>query len=204
MNAIAIAQTRPAITLAEDGHAVTTSLVVASHFGKRHRDVLRAIRQIEDDLAADASLADFRERNFALTSVDVPQPNGGTRSEPAYLLTRDGFSLLAMGFTGPEANRWKVAYIEAFNAMEARLNALYVAPLPSDKEFTRGIRMKDKLTLHEQSHQAMRRLKAEADPDARRNLYWMLHRINTAAGLPVPAMSTLGIAPLPLQGGTDQ
>lgn len=201
MSALVQRPAAPAVTMAEDGHAVTTSLVVAEYFSKRHRDVLRAIRQIEDDLAADASLAGFCERNFALTSIDVPQPNGGRRSEPAYLLTRDGFSLLAMGFTGPEANRWKVAYIEAFNAMEAQLSALYVAPLPSDKEFTRGIRMKDKLALHEQSHKALLKLKAEGDPDARRNLYWMLHRINTAAGLPVPAMGTLGVRPLALDGG---
>ena len=47
--------------------------------------------------------AEFRERNFALTYNDVAGPNGATRKEPAYNLTRDGFSFLAMGFTGKEA-----------------------------------------------------------------------------------------------------
>jgi hypothetical protein len=49
-------------------------------------------------------------------------PNGGTRTETAYRLTKDGFTLLAMGFTGEEALRFKLAYIEAFNLMEATLH----------------------------------------------------------------------------------
>jgi Rha family phage regulatory protein len=61
--------------------------------------------------------------NFALTSVSVSQPNGGTREEPAYNMTRDGFLLLGMGFRGAKALRWKLQYIEAFNKMEATLRA---------------------------------------------------------------------------------
>jgi hypothetical protein len=48
-------------------------------------------------------------------------PTGGVRKSPAYELSRDGFTLLAMGFTGKKALRWKIRYIEAFNAMEEQL-----------------------------------------------------------------------------------
>lgn len=99
-----------------DGHVTTTSLDVARHFGKRHGHVLRTIR----DLAA--QLPPERQPNFGLTSLEVIGPNGGTRSEPAYRITRDGFTLLAMGFTGARALEFKLAYLDAFNRMEAELS----------------------------------------------------------------------------------
>ena len=42
-----------------------------------------------------------------------------------YNMNRDGFSLLAMGFTGEKALRWKLDYIKAFNTMEAELKRIY-------------------------------------------------------------------------------
>ena len=60
-------------------------------------------------------------------------------------ITRDGFAMLAMGFTGKEAMRWKEAYITSFNAMEEKLRALYVEPLVSDKAFRQTISLRDKL-----------------------------------------------------------
>ena len=98
-----------------DGQITTTSLQIAEHFGKQHKDVLRAIRNLLKELP------EGYQRNFALTFNDVAGPNGATRKEPAYRITRDGFTLLAMGFTGKEALQWKLAYITAFNAMEAEL-----------------------------------------------------------------------------------
>lgn len=106
-----------------DGHVTTTSLDVARHFGKRHGHVLRTIR----DLAA--QLPSERQPNFGLTSLEVIGPNGGTRSEPAYRITRDGFTLLAMGFTGARALEFKLAYLDAFNRMEAEV-ARRVLPAP--------------------------------------------------------------------------
>ena len=99
-----------------NGHATTTSNQIAEHFGKSHRSVLRAIGNL-------GCTPDFHLRNFAQASVEVEQPNGGTAKYPAYTITRDGFVFLAMGFTGKEAAQWKEAYIEAFNAMEAALQA---------------------------------------------------------------------------------
>lgn len=99
------------------GQPTTTSTDVARHFGRRHRDVLRAIENLMADLPADD-----RVRNFAHTVEKRTNPSGGTPIEsPAYVLTRDGFTLLAMGFTGKRALAFKLAYIDAFNRMEAAI-----------------------------------------------------------------------------------
>lgn len=90
----------------------TNSLQIAEVFEKRHADVLRAIENLPND--------DFRQRNFAFTERTA-KFGAVTRSDPFYNLTRDGFSLLVMGFTGEKAYKWKIEYIKAFNKMEAML-----------------------------------------------------------------------------------
>lgn len=104
-----------------DGHVTTSSNQVAAHFGKRHADVMRAIKRMELP-------TEDRERNFALTFTQVAGPKGALRQEPAYRITRDGFTLLAMGFTGKEAMQWKLAYLAAFNRMEQELLARTTRP----------------------------------------------------------------------------
>lgn len=100
-----------------NGIVTTTSTQVAQFFGKRHDNVLRAIRVLLREGASADYLLNFEE--MVVTSEN---PSGGTPiSAPAYRMTREGFMLLAMGFTGKEALRWKLAYIAAFNRMEAEL-----------------------------------------------------------------------------------
>ena len=94
-----------------DGKAVVTSKQVADHFGKIHRDVMRAIR---NELK---TAGDFGLRNLALSSYTSLQ----NKKLECYEMTRDGFSLIAMSFIGEEAQQWKIKYIEAFNAMEREL-----------------------------------------------------------------------------------
>ena len=191
------AEVTPPALLMADGQPTATSLQVAEHFGKRHGDVIRAIRNLG---CSDG----YRERNFALTINRVPGPKGALRDEPMYHITRDGFALLAMGFTGKEAMRWKEAYIAAFNAMEARLKSLYVEPLVEGKQFRNGIPLHMKFKLQEQSFQIMGRLMAEQRAAARRNLYWQLRQVNDALGIPTEsAEQMLGTdAPaLPVQEG---
>ena len=106
----------------EDGWMFTTSLIVAEVFEKEHKDVLKAIDNLE---CSDT----FRERNFALSSYAVATGNGAIREYPAYRLTRDGFSFLAMGFTGKKAAAWKEKFLEAFNAMEATLRERQAGPV---------------------------------------------------------------------------
>ncbi len=106
--------TAPLVTVSHN-RAITTSLVVAQHFGKQHNNVIRDIRTLLVDLPPEHAL------NFELMSFDVEIGNGATRKSPAYEITRDGFTLLAMGFTGKRALQFKLAYIDAFNKMEAEL-----------------------------------------------------------------------------------
>ena len=106
-----------------EGQITTTSTQVAAHFNKRHSDVLRAIRNLTSEVDAD-----FYQRNFASVMVEFTNGKGGTQQAPAYRITRDGFTLLAMGFTGKEAMQWKLAYLAAFNKMEQELLARTTRP----------------------------------------------------------------------------
>lgn len=107
----------PALVTLSGDRVVTTSHTIAQHFGKRHADVMRAIENLK------ASLPPRYERTFALIQTKVDLGEGRSRIDPAYEVSRDGFTLLAMGFTGAKALQFKLAYIDAFNAMEARLRA---------------------------------------------------------------------------------
>lgn len=101
----------------KDGQLVVSSRQVAEHFDKQHKDVLESIRSIQGQI----STAEFSAL-FILSSYKAA--NG--KNKPEYLLTRDGFTLLAMGFTGPKALEWKLKYIEAFNKMKQLKNNLLV------------------------------------------------------------------------------
>lgn len=92
--------------------AITTSLKVAAAFGKNHKSVLRAIDNIKSE--CDDS---FTRHNFAL--IDYQDSIG--RTQPMINMTRAGFTLIAMGFTGRPATAWKIKYIDAFDKMEAAL-----------------------------------------------------------------------------------
>lgn len=100
----------------DDGKMFTTSLIVAQAFEKEHKDVLKAISNLECS-------KEFHERNFAPMVYEAEIGSGAKREFPAYRLTRDGFAFLAMGFTGKKAAAWKEKFLEAFNAMEAALLA---------------------------------------------------------------------------------
>lgn len=112
MNAV---QNTPVVTVV-DGSVTTLSTDVATFFEKNHRDVVRSIENILSTVSED------RVRNFAQTVVTRANPSGGAPiKSKAYRLTRDGFTFLAMGFTGARAQEFKWAYIDAFNKMEAAL-----------------------------------------------------------------------------------
>lgn len=98
----------------EGSQVVTTSLKIAEVFCKNHKDVLRAIRELDCS-------QEFNERNFALIQKISDLGQGRSRKDPMYQITRDGFVFLVMGFTGKTAARFKEAYIRAFNEMEERL-----------------------------------------------------------------------------------
>lgn len=99
----------------DHGQPFTTSRSVADRFGKQHKNVIRDIEK----LLADIPDPEFSRLNFEpRTYVD-----GRGKTYPEYRLSHDGFAILAMGFTGVQALSWKVAFIQAFNALEAELRA---------------------------------------------------------------------------------
>lgn len=134
------------LIIEHEGEALTTSRAVAENFGKQHKDVIKAIENILADgeaLGAERKIApcspESNPRNFA--PVKAAQ-SGGTveefladnfrlseyidpnnRPRKQYIITKDGFALLAMGFTGAKAMQFKVAYINAFNRMAGMISA---------------------------------------------------------------------------------
>jgi Rha family phage regulatory protein len=106
-----MSQVSPTLKVIE-GKSYTTSLDVAQHFHKRHDNLLRDISAIYLDAPTDFSLLNFEESTYK---------NERGKEYPIFNLTRDGFAILAMGFTGKEALQWKIKYINAFNTMEAEL-----------------------------------------------------------------------------------
>ncbi len=97
-----------------EGRPMAQSTDVAEHFEKQHKNVLRDIRELEIP-------EEYRQLNFEPTFIQVDTPNGGKRMDPAIDMTRDGFTLLVMGWTGTRAMQFKIAYLEAFNRMEMEL-----------------------------------------------------------------------------------
>ena len=102
----------PQLTVSEKGTPMASSLEVAAVFGKEHKNILRDIENIFEDIPQDFTELNFEPSNYK---------DSTGRELPMYNLTRDAFTLLAMGFTGKKALRFKIAYIEAFNAMEKAL-----------------------------------------------------------------------------------
>ena len=107
---------------------VVSSLDVAETFEKEHRRVLQDIRELK---CSD----EFREHNFVQSSY----VNVQNKKQPMYLITRDGFTMLAMGYTGEKAMRFKEAYIKQFNAMEKALQGKLI-------EREKGIAVRQSLT----------------------------------------------------------
>ncbi len=95
------------LVIMHDQQAVTTSLKVAEIFEKEHRVVMKSIRNLT-------------AQNYAVKKMFVEDSylNSRNQQQPMYYMNRDGFTLLAMGFTGSKAMEFKLKYIEAFNKME--------------------------------------------------------------------------------------
>lgn len=96
----------------------TTSLKIAEYFGKDHSKILRDIKKLLES-------GEIADANFGLSSYT---DNSG-KSNPMYQITKDGFTLLTMGFTGAKALKFKVNYINAFNKMEQTLKS-QIQPAP--------------------------------------------------------------------------
>ena len=170
----AIASDRQPVVFAKGGEVFASSRDVAAAFEKRHDNVIRDIGNL---IRAEPSLG---LRQFAQGGVlkfeetpYVNEQNGQTYK--AYAMTRDGFTLLAMGFTGAKALRWKLRYIEAFNALEAELRrraSTDPAVALNDPTALRGL-----LLTYSEKVLALEATNAELTPKAQ-----ALDRIATAEG----------------------
>ena len=104
---------------------LTNSLLVAEKFKKSHEHV---VRDIDNLLGKVQSIENQCNPNlgthngmFEAYYEDIPQPNGGVKPAKRYVMNRDGFTLLVMGYTGKKAVQFKLDYISAFNTMEKAL-----------------------------------------------------------------------------------
>ena len=95
--------------------AVTSSLLIAEKFGKEHKNVMQSIRNLIGGTAENSAIAEMFSESTYL--------NEQNKEQPMFLMNRDGFTLLAMGFTGKKAMQFKLEYIKAFNSMEAQIKA---------------------------------------------------------------------------------
>ena len=116
------------LVIIQKDQALTTSLKVAEVFKKRHDHVIRDIEEIIRQIAAKPApdietpkLGTLKNDALNIFQKSSYKVEGQNRSYPMYLMNRDGFSLLVMGFTGKKALQWKLSYIQAFNAMESKL-----------------------------------------------------------------------------------
>lgn len=91
----------------ESNQVLTNSLLVAEKFGKEHNKVIRDIQNL-------SCSDEFRAANFGVSSYISLQ----NKELPMYVMTKDGFSFLVMGYTGVKAGMFKEEYIKAFNKME--------------------------------------------------------------------------------------
>lgn len=107
------------LVIMRDRQAVTTSLQVAQNFEKRHDNVLRDIENLHKDVL-----------NFEEMFIESTELDSYGRDRRIYYMNRDGFSLLAMGFTGKKALQFKLKYIDAFNQMEKQLQQQKPLSLP--------------------------------------------------------------------------
>jgi Rha family phage regulatory protein len=101
------------LVIAGNGHAKTNTLLIATAFGKQHKNVLQSVEALQVSES-------FRKLNFQPSTYEV---ENSQKKYPMYEVTRDGWMMLVMGFTGKEATRVKEQFIVEFNAMEELLLA---------------------------------------------------------------------------------
>lgn len=100
------------LVIMHDQQAVTTSLILAEAFEKEHKNVIRVIETKIGELKIEQSSKMFSKGEYT---------NSQNKQQPMYYLNRDGFTFIAMGFTGRKADEFKLKYIDAFNKMEEQI-----------------------------------------------------------------------------------
>ena len=120
----------------QNDQVLTTSLKVAEVFEKEHKHVLDAVRKL------------FTAENSAVKQMfqESTYLNERNQSQPMFVMNRDGFTLLAMSFNGKKALEFKIAYINAFNNMEAELKSQQTKQLSAAESLLQSVQL---LVAHE-------------------------------------------------------
>lgn len=108
------------LVIMHDQQAVTTSLILAEAFGKQHKNVIQVI---SSKINSAENSAQYKKMFAESTYTDK-----SGKQNKMYYLNRDGFTFIAMGFTGRKADEFKLKYIEAFNRMEQVLKEQQATP----------------------------------------------------------------------------
>ncbi|MCG9060124.1 Rha family transcriptional regulator [Laribacter hongkongensis] len=166
MNELKISNLNDFVMLAGD-KIVTDSRKVAAHFTKQHAKVLRDIRRIISETGEE-----FAKANFGFCIENSSLQNG--KPQPLYRITKDGFMLLVMGFTGKKAMQIKLAFLSAFSAMADHIRQIaesdFKAYIAIAAEFQKG---RDTASLCGRGLGAWRRIK----PGLQRRLEYLENKI---------------------------
>ena len=150
------------VKFGKEERTAVTSLDVAETFGKAHDKVMRDIREL-------GCSAEFNIANFG----DISYVDTMNRKQKAYVMTRDGFTLLVMGYTDELAMKFKEAYIKQFNAMERALRGKQI-------EREKGIAVRQALTKALQQSTENERMHGHAYSTYTNCIYKVLFGMNAS------------------------
>lgn len=112
------------VFISEKGNAITDSLLIAKKFKKEHKDVIESIKNLMAENSAETHNQIFSMFYESYYEIELNNGTCAKRRNKKYIMNRDGFSLLVMGFTGKKALKFKLDYIDAFNKMESYIKEL--------------------------------------------------------------------------------
>lgn len=135
----------------ESNQPLTNSKLVAEVFGKNHKDVMKAIRNLTEGSAQNCAVRQMFSESTYL--------NEQNKEQPMFIMNQDGFTLLAMGFNGKKAMEFKLKYIEAFNAMKRQIEQHQKPSVPQNylealKSLVKSEEEKQQLALENKQQQA--------------------------------------------------
>lgn len=164
------------LVVMKNRQAVTSTTSVAENFEREHHNVLKSVESLKKDVV-----------NFNEMFFETSEPDSYGRERKVYLMNRDGFTLLAMGFTGKRAMEFKLKYIEAFNEMERQLRPqsiedLIIMQAQSMKEIREKVEQQDK-QLETVNHRLDNIDKVDTIGDLQQRLNAMVRRFAQQEGV---------------------
>ena len=145
------------LVIMHDQQAVTTSLVLAEVFEKKHQHVLRDIDTLKD------------VSNFGQMFFESNEPDSYGRNRRIYFMNRDGFTLIAMGYTGSKAMEFKLKYIDAFNKMEEQIRKTYVIQKQDSYMITDPVERAKRWIEEQEEHQVKLAMAKQETKDVQDN-----------------------------------